>query len=131
MAARPVSAWALANELSLHVFAAGIRGIGPHTPAATCHGPVTERGWDAEIGRRTLVRDESSLNTARGLRGPSRPPPRGTSVAPPRTRSTGLMWLYTAWIIVSDEWCAWQESNLLPHAPQACALSVELQARCA
>src|SRR5438105_6672954 len=26
-------------------------------------------------------------------------------------------------------WCAWQESNLLPHAPQACALSGELQAR--
>ena len=25
-------------------------------------------------------------------------------------------------------WCAWQESNLLPHAPQACALSGELQA---
>ena len=25
--------------------------------------------------------------------------------------------------------CAWQESNLLPHAPQACALSGELQAR--
>ena len=24
--------------------------------------------------------------------------------------------------------CAWQESNLLPHAPQACALSGELQA---
>ena len=28
-----------------------------------------------------------------------------------------------------DGWCAWQESNLLPHAPQACALSDELQAR--
>jgi hypothetical protein len=26
------------------------------------------------------------------------------------------------------DWCAWQESNLLPHAPQACALSGELQA---
>src|SRR3982074_3204763 len=29
----------------------------------------------------------------------------------------------------SSRWCAWQESNLLPHAPQACALSGELQAR--
>src|SRR5205085_4685994 len=27
------------------------------------------------------------------------------------------------------DWCAWQESNLLPLAPQASALSGELQAR--
>ncbi len=28
-----------------------------------------------------------------------------------------------------DYWCAWQESNLLPLAPQASALSGELQAQ--
>jgi hypothetical protein len=30
---------------------------------------------------------------------------------------------------VEASWCAWQESNLLPLAPQASALSGELQAR--
>ena len=32
-------------------------------------------------------------------------------------------------VLRQDKVCAWQESNLLPHAPQACALSGELQAR--
>ena len=32
-------------------------------------------------------------------------------------------------IFRSGIWCAWQESNLLPLAPQASALSGELQAR--
>src|SRR4029077_5222474 len=34
-----------------------------------------------------------------------------------------------SWRLILGRKCAWQESNLLPHAPQACALSGELQAR--
>ena len=31
--------------------------------------------------------------------------------------------------VIGNDWCAWQESNLLPLAPQASALSGELQAQ--
>jgi hypothetical protein len=106
----------------MHSAAALIRGldtvVAPRSqpPASECSGraSIARSPTHAEVDRLLAV-DHSS--------------PRSSRASTPDT--TGAFTKASAILRepLGARWCAWQESNLLPLAPQASALSGELQAR--